>query len=186
MTERIVIAISGQHGSGKTTYAKAVARELGLRYVSAGDFFREIAKERGMSLEELNKLAERSDELDRMIDERTKKEAKKGGVVLDGLLAAWMAGDLADVKIYVKASDEERYRRLAKRDGLSFEEAKRQTKIREESERRRFKEYYGIDIDDLSIYDLVIDSTRLSKEACVKIILDFIEGLRWEHGHKHR
>ena len=40
----LVVTISGLHGSGKSTYAKALAEEFRLRYVSAGQLFRDIAK----------------------------------------------------------------------------------------------------------------------------------------------
>jgi cytidylate kinase len=58
MGKDVVIAIGGPAGSGKTTYARHIAEKMGLRYVSAGIFFRKIAEEKGLSLIELNKLAE--------------------------------------------------------------------------------------------------------------------------------
>ncbi|MBP3444150.1 MAG: cytidylate kinase family protein, partial [Methanocorpusculaceae archaeon] len=39
------ITISGSPGSGTTTLGKALAEKYGLRYVSAGEFFRACAKE---------------------------------------------------------------------------------------------------------------------------------------------
>ena len=50
---------------------------------------------------------------------------------------------------------------------------------REKSEAKRYREYYGIDIDDESIYDLVIDTSDKSPDEIVNIILSSLKG---EHG----
>ena len=42
----LVITVSGFHGSGRTTHAKRLARAFGLRYVSSGTIFRQMAEER--------------------------------------------------------------------------------------------------------------------------------------------
>ncbi len=171
----LVIAVSGQAGSGKTTHAKLIAETFSLRYVSTGMIFRSIAKERGISLIELHKLAESDDSIDRYVDEKAKEEALKGNVVVEGHLTAWILRDIADVKIYLKADLRERARRIAERDGKSFEEALREIMFREESNRKRYLKIYGIDICDLSIFDLVIDTTKLPKEAVAKVIRTFIQ-----------
>ncbi len=135
-----------------------IAKELRLRYVSAGQLFRDLAREKGISLEELSKQAANSPEIDNLIDERSAAEAAKGGVVIEGQLAAWMAKDLARVRIYLKAPDEVRITRIAHRDHLDYEVARRQTMERERIQRDRYKRYYGIDIDDLSLYNIVIET----------------------------
>ena len=179
----LVITVSGLHGSGTSTQARRLAKALGLRYVSAGLLFRRIAEERGLTLEELSRLAEENPELDRMIDERTREEARRGGVVIDAALAGWMAGD-ADLKIFLTAPLEERVRRIARREGLSLEEAMRETLKRERSERERFKRYYGIDINDLSIYDVVLNTALFKPDATARILRGIVEELR--RGRKHR
>jgi len=179
----LVITVSGLHGSGTSTQARRLAESLGLRYISAGLLFRRIAEERGLTLEELSRLAEESPELDRMIDERTKEEARRGGVVIDATLAGWMAED-ADLKIFLTAPLEERVRRIARREGLSLEEAMRETLKRERSERERFKRYYGIDINDLSIYDVVLNTALFKPDVTARILRGIVEELR--RGRKHR
>ena len=87
----MVVTIGGPHGTGKSTYAKMIAKQFKLRYVSAGQLFRTLAKEKALSLEELSKEAASSPEIDRMIDERSATEAAKGDAVIEGQLAAWMA-----------------------------------------------------------------------------------------------
>ena len=161
----LVVTIGGPHGTGKSTYAKMIAKQFKLRYVSAGQLFRDLAKEKGVSIEELSKQAARSPEIDRMIDERSVTEAKKGDAVIEGQLAAWMARDLAQVRIYLKAPDEERVARIANRDHLNYEAARRQTLERERVQRERYQRYYGINIDDLSLYNIVIDTGTRSVDS---------------------
>ena len=169
-----MITVSGPHGTGKSTYAKALADALGLRYVCAGDMFRELAKERGVTLESLSKMAAKDPAIDRAIDERTRVEAKKGGVVIDAQLGAWMAKELADVKLLIVATDDVRFRRIAERDGISIEGARKQTLARESIQRERYREYYGLDVSDLSIYDLKIDTGGYPIQKAKSIVIESV------------
>jgi len=171
----LVITISGLHGTGKSTYAKAISEAFNLRHMSAGSLFRQIALERGVSIEELSRTAERDKEVDRLIDDRTKKEAIVGNVILDGLLAGWMARDYADLKIYLKCPDDVRMRRIAERDGMTYKESRKITNFREDAERKRFKMLYNIEMDDLSIYDLIINTGLMPIKSNVEVIKKFVQ-----------
>jgi cytidylate kinase len=123
---------------------------------------------------EFHKSAEDNPEIDKKIDAMAVELAKNGDVVLEGHLAAWVVRPYADLCIYLKASREMRARRVAVRDGKSLEEALREVRDREELNRRRYLSIYGIDIGDLSIFDLVLDTTYLSVNDAVRISLDFV------------
>ncbi len=166
-----VITIGGLHGTGKSSVADRVAREFGLRRVSAGMIFRQLAKEHGMTLERFSRLAEERPEIDRLLDKRIAEEARSGDVVLDGQLAAWMVGDLADLRVLLTAPLETRVHRIAGRDGVDYETALHETVIREESEAERYREFYNIDISDLSIYDLVINTEKYDLEGVTRVVL---------------
>jgi len=178
----LVVTISGFHGTGKTTVAEILARNLRLRHVSAGQLFRQMAEEQGLSLNALSMRVSEEDELDRLVDERTKEEAKRGNAVIDGLLAGWMAGENADLKFYLFAADDVRVARIARRDKCSLEEARKETFLRERLERRRFKRFYGIDIDDLSIYDLVLNTGVLSPKGNAQVLQGLIRAYMKERG----
>ena len=180
----LTITVSGLHGTGKSTYAKNVAQTFSLHYISAGEIFRQTATERKLSITELSREAEESEEIDRLIDERTKGEIEKGGVVVDALLAAWIAKDYPTLKIYLSASFETRVKRIASRDMVPYSEAKEVTTVREGIERRRFKKLYGIDLDDLSIYDLVLNTDLLPIESNIEIINTFVRGYIKSRGGK--
>ena len=182
-TRTVVITVSGPHGTGKSTYAKALAEALELRYVSAGELFRDLAKQQKLSLGELSSRAAEDPSIDRMLDERTKAEAKKGSVVIDAQLGAWMVKDLADVKVLLTARDDVRFGRIARRDRIEVEDARQETEYREAVQKRRYKKYYGIDVDDLSIYDISIDTSLHTIEETKRIILEAVRGLLRQRGN---
>ena len=165
-----VITLGGLHGTGKSSVADRIAKKFGLRRVSAGMIFRKLAKERGYTLEEYNVVAEVDPEIDRLMDNTLKDEAQKGNVVLDGQLAAWMAGENADYRILLTAPFEVRVRRIAERDEISFEEAQQETMAREASEKERYFSFYGIDTYDLSVYDLIINTDKYDLDGVVKVV----------------
>lgn len=167
---KAVITISGPPGSGKTSCAADLAKLLGLNFLSSGSVFRELAKQRGLTLEEFSKVAEQDSSIDKEIDSMTQRKAREGGIVIEGRLAAWFAKDYADLKVYLTAPLNERARRVAQRDGISFREALQAITARELNERRRYREYYGIDVDDLSIYDVVLNTSLWDKDSVVKIL----------------
>ncbi|MGC9011401.1 (d)CMP kinase [Thermogladius sp.] len=169
------IAVSGPPGSGKTTQARRIADTYDLVYYSAGGIFRELARSRGLSLEELSLVALKDPSIDLEIDKRTFQLAHEDNVVLDGHLTAWIASDLVDFKIYITAPLKVRVARIAARDNKPFEDALRETIVRESVQRKRFIEFYGIDPLDLSIFDLVIDTSKLGVEETFAIIKNSID-----------
>ena len=175
-----VITIGGLHGTGKSSVADEIAQRFNLRRMSAGIVFRQLAKERGLSIEEFSLAAEEDEEIDRLIDERLKLEAERGNVVMDGQLAAWMAGENADLNILLTATDETRVKRIADRDSRDFEASLRETRTREASEKERYFEFYGVDISDISIYDLIIDTENYSLKEVVEIAAVAVEGVLTE------
>ncbi|OYT61348.1 hypothetical protein B6U81_03145 [Thermoplasmatales archaeon ex4484_30] len=70
---------------------------------------------------------------------------------------------------------EERVRRIIEREGGSLEKKRKEMEEREESEAKRYKNFYGIDLGDLSIYDVVVDTTNISPDVVMKKILEKIK-----------
>ncbi len=168
------ITISGPPGSGTTTVARLLAEKLEFKLISAGEIFRKLAAERGMTLEEFSKYAESNPDIDFYIDRLQKDMAEKeDNVVVEGRLSGWMVKNA--FKVWIYASPEVRYRRIAQREGKDLARVKNETKRREELEKRRYKKFYSIDLDDISIYHLAINSEHFKPEEIVEIILKALE-----------
>jgi cytidylate kinase len=167
--DELVITVAGNHGSGRSTNAQLLAEFLGLKYISTGMLFRERAAELGVSLEEMNRIAGEDPDFDNWLDNRTKEESRNRGVVIDANLSAWMAED-PDIKIFVTCPFDVRVRRIADRESRGVSDVEEETRMREESERVRYKEYYGVDICDLSVYDVIINTSLFSIEGTANIL----------------
>jgi CMP/dCMP kinase len=172
---RLFITVSGPPGCGATTLCTRLADAMGCPYVSGGDIFRELAEDREMSLNQLTAKAEASDEIDRAIDERLQSIAEKWGTankpfILESRLAGWIAGERADLRIWLDAPEDVR---LARIDGRLETEA--EMRVREVSEAGRYQSYYEIDIDEREFYDLHINTSRWGKEAVFEIVRVAVE-----------
>jgi len=172
----VVVAISGLHGAGKTTAARVLVKKFKLRYVCAGTIFRQLARERGMTLDEFSRYAERRPEIDRKIDRQTAAAARGKNVLIDARLAGWMA-KRADLKILLTAPLEERVKRIVCREGRKYKEVLRETRKRERSEAKRFKRFYGIDVNDHSPFDLVLNTQHFNAKETARILELAVEQL---------
>ncbi len=173
----MIITIGGPIGSGKTTVAKAIADKFGFIHISAGVVFREMADEKGITLEEFSKLAEENHEFDRELDKRQIELAKKAeNAVIDGRLSGWLID--ADLKVWLKASLETRAKRVSGRDDKDYGKALEDVRARGDSELTRYKEIYDIDLRDLAPYDIVINTAPFSAEEVTGIMDKIVSYLR--------
>jgi len=163
----MLITISGEPGSGKTTVARLLQRELGLPHVYAGDLYRQEAASRGLKLDEFNALCESDHSIDRELDAKMLEVARKGNVILEGRLAGFFADrdGLDALKIWLTASEEVRAQRVAERESGEPRQLLEDNRSRQESDAKRYKEIYGFDLADTSIYDLVVSSDGETPEA---------------------
>jgi cytidylate kinase len=172
----MLITVSGPAGSGKSTLAASLAEQLDIEHVSGGDVFRELASERGLTPLELNRQAETDDSIDRDLDQRLRAVAReRDALVLESRLAGWMAGDHADVRLWLDAPLSVRAERIADREQKTVQTAREETEARAQSEALRYREYYDIDIDDLSIYDLVVNTARWSPAGVRELVLTAVD-----------
>lgn len=141
---------------------------------------REMAAERGMSILELSRSAERRDAIDREIDARTKRMAEEGSnFVMDARLGWHFVPQ--SVKVFLEVRPEVAAQRIyvarrgSERENVSLEETRAAIDSRTESERKRYLSYYDLDYTDHSHYDLVVDTSDKTIDEVVNVILDHVE-----------
>ena len=165
------ITVSGLPGSGTTSLSRYLAQHHGFSMISAGEVFRQLAKEHNMELAEFGRLAEEDPSYDKMIDARQKEIAEKGdNIIVEGRLSGWMVSN-ADLRIWLFAPIDCRIKRIVFRDQIVDEKSAAQVTLeRERCEAGRYKSYYSIEIDDLSIYQLILNSEHWTVEGLGAIV----------------
>ncbi|MEW2385394.1 AAA family ATPase [Micromonospora sp. NPDC047707] len=181
MTVRQSIVFNGDLGSGKSTVSVEIAKRLGMRRVSVGDLYRQMAQERQMTALQLNLHAELDQAVDGYVDQLQRDIAASGeSLVMDSRLAWHFFTDA--LKVHMITEPGEAARRVLLRPSgpaesyTSLEEAKARLKERSESERGRFIVRYGVDKARLRNYDLICDTTRATAEDVIEHIVDAYEG----------
>ena len=176
----MIITISGKAGSGKSTVAKLLSQKLGLRHYSIGDLMREMAAEKKITLLELNKLAEKDKSIDFELDDKLKKLGKtKDDFVVDGRLTAFFIPH-AGIRIFLDADDKVRAKRILRdrrqeESNNNLKETIFNIKKREESEKKRYEKYYGVNYLNKNLYNHVIDTTKMTPEKVIEKIIKFIK-----------
>ena len=173
----MIITVSGPPGSGKSTLSSRIAEHFNLEIVSSGNVFRAMAKENGVDLDKIIPITEADPDIDKEIDRRQVELSKtKGDFLFEGRLSGWLID--ADLKIMLKTDLGVRARRIAGRENIYLQQAMDETMVRQESEAKRYMEYYDIDISDLTLYDLVIESSVWNQEATANVAITAIESMK--------
>ncbi len=166
------LTIGGLPGTGTTTACKTLSQRSGLTHVYAGAIFRTLADQHGMTLAEFGAYTEAHPEIDRGLDAQQVELLKGPPIILEGRLSGFLAGrgQVPAVKVWFTCDPYTRAQRLVQREGGDVEARLAEMRRREESERKRYLEFYGYDVRDLSLYDLVLDTTRLTREQVVEAV----------------
>lgn len=158
-----------------------LAEKLWFERFSTGDFMREMAMEKGMTLMELNTFSETDGgKVDAILDERQKKLwQEKDNFIIDARLAWHFIPQ--SFKVYLTVDDFVWASRIVGDSAnplrhstdvhASIEEAIKTTKARRESESKRYMALYQVDNHDLSHYDLIIDTTNTPPTEVVNTIM---------------
>ncbi|HEQ78993.1 MAG TPA: AAA family ATPase [Euryarchaeota archaeon] len=165
------ISISGPPGSGKTTAARGVAKNLGLKLILTGNIFRAMAAERNMSLEDFGILALEDSSIDKELDKRVLKKFVDN-TLLEGRLSGALAkiNDIIAFKVYIDASVETRAVRVRYREGGELEAIINDIEERNRVENERYMSIYGVDPSNHSIYDFVISTDLMPASEVSDII----------------
>ncbi|MDD4476646.1 MAG: cytidylate kinase family protein [Patescibacteria group bacterium] len=177
----MIITISGSPGSGKSSVGKIIAKKLGYTFLSIGDLRGKIAIDKGITIDELNKIGEKENWPDKLTDDYQRELAKThDNFVVEGRMSFYFIPQsfkiflTADKAIAAKRVLQNRKDREDEGYIASPEEAEQKIKLRVESDKLRYQKYYGVDYTDPKHYDFVLDTTLPSAEEVSAAILDKI------------
>lgn len=189
-----IISISGEPASGKSTTIKEIKRELEekgykVKILSVGQIFRNLAAEKGLSLEEFSKQVQKKrKDVDLMLDENTKKYGEKfiqessddEILIVDARLGWYVLPESFSVRLTTNdAIAGKRVFNDSSREAgdqySSLEEATNVTAARKRGEVARYKQRYGIDLEDENNYKLLIDTSYSTIKDSAKVIAECFE-----------
>jgi cytidylate kinase len=169
----MIITIGGLAGTGTSTAAKNLSELLNIPFISAGDVFRQLAKEHDMTVLEFNEFAEGNDDIDIALDKRQAEIANNADdLIVEGRISAFFVE--ADYRVWLMAPDNIRAERISYREDKSYETVMQEIKDRTASEKKRYQEIHNIDIDNMEIYDVVIDTGVSDEQETLNIIKNLI------------
>jgi len=157
---------------GKSTAARRLAQRFRLKYVSGGTVLKELAlrmgyksQEKGWweSTEGMRFLDQRLREptFDKQVDAELLSWGSRGNVVLDSWTMPWLLK--TGFKIWLEVSPQERAKRLASRDRISFKRAEELIREKDGKTKRIYERLYGFKLgEDFSPFDLILDTELLS------------------------
>lgn len=175
------VVVNGDLGSGKTTVTVKLAERLGLRRISVGDLYREMARRKGMTALQLNLHAELDDEVDGYVDRLQGEIAESDEQLVVDSRLAWFFFTRA-LKVHLITDPTVAAQRVLARPSSEVEsyaslaEAEQNLRERSESERARFLVRYGADKCRLRNYHLVCDTTRATPDEIVEQIVAAFQG----------
>jgi cytidylate kinase len=165
------VIISGPPAIGKTTIAKGLGEEFGLKYLSGGDVLKEMAKEQGFETdrddfwdtkEGMNFLNIRkvNPEFDKQVDQKLGKIFLTDNVIITSYTLPWLVKD--GIKIWLAGSHENSAKRMTMRDDISVPDALEIVKKRFDENKTLYHKLYGFNFgDDLSVFNVIINTDNL-------------------------
>ncbi|MDO4369245.1 MAG: cytidylate kinase family protein [bacterium] len=177
MDKKNIISLSGDLASGKGAVSEILMDELSYGIYRNGEYFRKLAKEYNMNLAQFSQYVSNHPEIDIKIEESAKSYAESNdNFIIDARLGWYTVPE--SFKVYLKVDIDEAAKRAyldEKRKDLenytSINEQKKALIERFKKENERYFTLYGIKKDDMSNYDLVVDTTELTPEEVANVII---------------
>jgi predicted cytidylate kinase len=175
------VTLNGTLGSGKSTVGKELARRLGVRYISTGQIFRELGHISNPDVLQTNLEAESNSALDDAVDNKVRELNK---TVADFVIDSRMAWHFIDdaLHVFLSVTPEVAARRVMRdrtrlnEQYASMEAALEALRARRDSELKRYRRLYGVDIENPENYQLSVITDDAEVPDVVDVIMHRVEG----------
>ena len=185
MEKRHIISLAGDLASGKGETSKILIEKLGYGIYRNGQYFRELAKKMNMSVTEFNIYVEKHPEIDRDIENSAAEYAKNNDQFIIDARLGWYAVPesfkvylTVDIDVAAKRAFYDADRKETEKFE-TIEEQKEDMLKRYKLENERYYKLYNVRKDDMSNYDLVVDTTNITPEQVAdKIVEEYTKWLK--------
>ena len=176
MSKRNIISLAGDLAAGKGAISDILIKELNYGIYRNGEYVRKLAKDMGLNITSFNEYLGSHPEIDIQIEKRAAEYAKDhDNFIIDARLGWYAVPE--SFKVYLKVDIDEAARRAfydeKRKETEKFEtiEEQKQDMIRRfKLENERYWNLYHVHKEDMSNYDLVVDTTNITPEEAVEII----------------
>ncbi|MDE0708206.1 MAG: cytidylate kinase family protein [Candidatus Poseidoniales archaeon] len=173
------VTISGHPGSGTSTLVNGICKTLNWQKLNGGQVFRNMAEERGLSLEEFSLCCMDDDSVDQSLDRLLVETmvSDDSPEIVESRLAGWWAykNKLHCPRVWIDVSERVRAGRVVNREGGSIDEQLNLIRERMEYDGGRYTQFYDIDINSHEPYTCVIDSDAMAVEDVLIRVLQHLE-----------
>ena len=174
-----MVTISGHPGSGTSTLVDGLCQHLHWKKINGGQVFRDLAKEKGLSLEEFGQYCSEDEAVDKELDALLTQTmlSDDSPEIIESRLAGWWAfkNNIDCARIWIDVSEDIRASRVVNREGGAHSEQLRLIRERMDYDGARYLRYYAIDIDSHEPYTYVIQSDDLNAVEVLEMVLEHLE-----------
>ncbi|MBO5479026.1 MAG: cytidylate kinase family protein [Clostridia bacterium] len=172
-----IITITGDHASGQGTLSNNLQKELGYEIYRNGQYVRKLASEKGMTINEFQVYLNEHPNLDKEIEKSATIYANNhDNLIIDAKLGWYAVPESFKVylKVDIEVAVDRAFNDAARKNTEPYatkEEAREKILYRHKEETTRWLDTYGVNRDDMTNYDLVLDTTDLTpEEVCNRVI----------------
>lgn len=176
MNKRNIISLAGDLAAGKGTISNILIEELQYGIYRNGEYVRKLAKDMGLNITSFNEYLGKHPEIDMQIEKSAAEYAQNHDKFIIDARLGWYAVP-ESFKVYLRVDIDEAARRAfndeKRKSTESFttvEEQKQDMIRRFTLENERYFRLYNVHKEDMSNYDLVVDTTNITPEEAAEII----------------
>lgn len=182
-SKRNIISLAGDLAAGKGTVSNILIEDLKYGIYRNGEYVRKLAKEMNLDITNFNEYLIKHPEIDFQIEKSAAEYAKEhDNFIIDARLGWYAVPE--SFKVYLRVDDDIAAQRAFndnKRKGTekfnTVEEQKQDMIKRFKLENERYFNLYNVHKEDMSNYDLVIDTSHKTPEEVANIIKE--EYFKW-------
>lgn len=176
MKKRNIISLAGDLAAGKGTVSKILIKDLDYGIYRNGEYARKLARDMGLDITSFNAYLVDHPEIDLQIEKSASEYAKDhDNFIIDARLGWYAVPESFKVylRVDIDVAAQRAFNDLNRKSSESFatvEDQKADMQKRFEMENERYWNLYHVRKEDMSNYDLVVDTTNMTPEEVAEEI----------------